>query len=206
MYDPNVFTLNLEQMLSGKPLDTAIGVAQVMVHSARRLKGVKIGGGTPDPYVSLNIEHRAELGRTKHKPNTLVFHSSFEVKFNLIVQFSYNPTWMETKFILIKSLKEMMVLDLYDYNEHRKDTRLGSVTFPLSKLQEDQTHEDVVSTILHEGKDHGELRYDINYFPVLEAEEGKAEVMDSSTLSLNMNELINLMTPFIVKLSVLCAL
>jgi len=55
MYDPNVFTLNLEQLLSGAPLDTAVGVLQVTVLSARGLKGTKIGGGTPDPYVSLRL-------------------------------------------------------------------------------------------------------------------------------------------------------
>lgn len=70
MYDPNVFTLNLEQMLSGKPLDTACGVIQVTVHSARGIKGTKIGGGTPDPYVGLSINNRAELARTKYKNNT----------------------------------------------------------------------------------------------------------------------------------------
>ena len=70
MYDPNVFTLNLEQLLSGTPLDSAIGVLQVTLHSARGIKGTKIGGGTPDPYVSLNINNRAELARTKYKNNT----------------------------------------------------------------------------------------------------------------------------------------
>jgi len=72
MYDPNVFTLNLEQMLSGTPLDAAIGVLQVTLHTARGLKGVKIGGGSPDPYVSVSINDRAELARTKYKSNTLV--------------------------------------------------------------------------------------------------------------------------------------
>ena len=80
MYDPNLFTLNLEQMLSGKPLDAAIGVAQVLVRSARGIKGMKIGGGTPDPYVSLNIENRVELCRTKYKSDTYVFRAIFEVK------------------------------------------------------------------------------------------------------------------------------
>ena len=80
MYDPNVFTLNLEQMLSGKPLDAAIGVVQVLVRSARGIKGQKLGGGTPDPYVSLNIENRAELSRTKNKTNTYVYQKKFEVK------------------------------------------------------------------------------------------------------------------------------
>ena len=72
MYDPNVFTLNLEQLLSGKPLDAAVGVVQVTIHSARGVKGVKIGGGTPDPYVSISIGERAELARTKWKKNTCV--------------------------------------------------------------------------------------------------------------------------------------
>lgn len=72
MYDPNVFTLNLEQLLSGAPLDTAIGVLQVTVQSARGLKGTKIGGGTPDPYVSLSLNNRGELARTKYKHNTYV--------------------------------------------------------------------------------------------------------------------------------------
>jgi hypothetical protein len=72
MYDPNVFTLNLEQLLSGLPLDTAIGVIQVTIEAARGLKANKIGGGSPDPYVSVSINNREELARTKYKPSTLV--------------------------------------------------------------------------------------------------------------------------------------
>jgi Ca2+-dependent lipid-binding protein len=69
-YDPNVFTLNLEQLLSGAPLDAAIGVLQVTVQSARGIKGAKLGGGTPDPFVALSINNRAELARTKYKHST----------------------------------------------------------------------------------------------------------------------------------------
>ncbi len=72
MYHPNVFTLNLEQLLSGQPIDAAIGVLQVTVHSARGLKGGKLGGGTPDPYVSMNINNRTELAKTKYKRSTYV--------------------------------------------------------------------------------------------------------------------------------------
>lgn len=72
MYDPNVFTLNLEQLLSGTPLDTAIGVLQITVQSARGIKGSKIGGGTPDPYVGISINQREELARTKYKADTYV--------------------------------------------------------------------------------------------------------------------------------------
>lgn len=88
MYDPNckrtelyitlsfkacfhlVFTLNLEQLLSGTPLDTAIGVLQVTVHNARGISANKIGGGSPDPYVSISINQRGELARTSRKDST----------------------------------------------------------------------------------------------------------------------------------------
>ena len=73
-----MFTLNLQQLLSGAPIDTAIGVLQVTVHAARGLKGSKIGGGTPDPYVSVSINNRAEMARTKIQNNTLVLVLTIE--------------------------------------------------------------------------------------------------------------------------------
>lgn len=72
MYEPNVFTLNLEQMLSGAPLDAAIGVVQITLHAARGIKGGKIGGGTPDPYVRVSINNRETLGHTHYKKSTYV--------------------------------------------------------------------------------------------------------------------------------------
>ncbi|KAF5356241.1 hypothetical protein D9756_004179 [Leucocoprinus leucothites] len=162
MYEPNVFTLNLEQLLSGKPLDAAIGVLQVTIHSARGVKGVKIGGGVPDPFVSLSINDRAELARTQVKRNT------------------YNPTWMETKFILVNSIGENLMLNLWDFNDHRKDTLLGAGTFDMNQLVADSSHEGIVSPLLKDGKERGELRYDVEYYPVLEAPEGSTEVPESS--------------------------
>ncbi|KAF7310594.1 hypothetical protein HMN09_00602200 [Mycena chlorophos] len=155
MYDPNVFTLNLEQLLSGTPLDTAIGVLQVTVESARSLTGTKIGGGIPDPYVSLSLNNREELAVTKYKSDT------------------YNPSWMETKFILINSLNESLVLSVYDYNDHRKNALMSSTTFELAQLQEDAVREGIEASLLKDGKERGILRYSISYYPVLKAEEGQ---------------------------------
>ncbi|KAK7064548.1 C2 domain-containing protein [Favolaschia claudopus] len=161
MYDPNVFTLNLEQLLSGAPLDTAIGVLQVTINSARGIRGTKIGGGTPDPYISLSLNNREELAKTKYKSNT------------------YNPSWMETKFLLVNSLNESLILNLLDYNDHRKDFLMGSTSFELAQLQEDATHEGVESPLLKDGKEKGVLRYDVSYFPVIKAEEGQ-EVVETN--------------------------
>jgi Ca2+-dependent lipid-binding protein len=67
------------------------------------------------------------------------------------------------------------VLNLIDYNEHRKDTPLGATTFELEKLLEDATQEGLELPILKDGKDRGMIRFGINYFPVLKPEtvEGK---------------------------------
>ncbi|KAJ6604267.1 C2 domain-containing protein [Mycena vulgaris] len=161
MYDPNVFTLNLEQLLSGAPLDTAIGVLQVTIESARGVKGTKIGGGTPDPYISLSLNNREELAMTKYKNNT------------------YNPTWMETKFILVNSLNESLIFSLYDYNDHRKNALLSSTSFELAQLQEDATREGIETALLKDGKERGILRYDVSYYPVIKPEEGKEELNTS---------------------------
>ncbi|KAH7915157.1 C2 domain-containing protein [Hygrophoropsis aurantiaca] len=164
MYDPNVFTLNLEQLLSGTPLDAAIGVVQVTVEAARQLKGSKIGGGSPDPFVSININNREELARTKYK------HSTF------------NPTWMESKFILVNSLQDSLMFNVIDYNGHRKDTPLGAATFDMQKLLDDATQENIELSILRDGKDKGQLRLSVNYFPVLKPEtvDGKDQVPNSN--------------------------
>ncbi|CEL57601.1 putative protein PYUK71,03c OS=Schizosaccharomyces pombe (strain 972 / ATCC 24843) GN=SPAPYUK71.03c PE=1 SV=1 [Rhizoctonia solani AG-1 IB] len=149
MYDPNVFTLNLEQLLSGAPLDAAIGVLQVTIFDARGLKGAKIGGGTPDPYVSLTINNRAEMARTRYKHST------------------YNPHWGEVKFLIINSLTETLNLSLLDHNDHRRDTELGNASFELSALADDATQEGLVKKVLKDGKERGEIKFDVSFFPVL---------------------------------------
>ena len=51
---------------------------------------------------------------------------------------------MEPKFLLLNALNESLVLSVWDYNDHRKDTLLGSATFELPKLIEDATQEDKI--------------------------------------------------------------
>ncbi|KAI0374503.1 tricalbin [Pilatotrama ljubarskyi] len=172
MYDPNVFTLNLEQMLSGEPIDTAIGVLQVTIHDARDLKGSKLGGSRPDPFVSLSINERVELARTKFKHNTA------------------NPSWMETKFLLVNSLTENLILKVWDYNDHRANTDLGFATFDLSVLEQDATQENIQVPILKDGKERGTIRFDVNFYPVLKPEidtGGKETIPDTKVGIVRLN-------------------
>lgn len=176
-----MFTLNLEQMLSGAPLgnlsfnrcfrqlakrviDAAIGVLQVTIFDARGLKGSKIGGGTPDPYVSLSINGREEMARTKYKASTYVFLFPFVSMIGGLCcayNYSYNPYWGEVKFILINSLTETLTLSILDHNDHRKDTDLGTASFELSKLEADATQEGLISKVLRDGKEKGEVKFDV---------------------------------------------
>ena len=61
---------------------------------------------------------------------------------------SSNPTWMETKFLLVNSLKENLILRLMDYNDHRANTDLGFATFDLQALERDATQENLEQQIL----------------------------------------------------------
>ncbi|KAI8455528.1 C2 domain-containing protein [Phakopsora pachyrhizi] len=151
MYDPNVFTLNLEQMLAGTPVDSAIGVLQIKLYNARGLKAVKIGGGTPDPYVTFSVGTRANLDRTAIKHST------------------QNPTWNSSHFILLNSLNDILSMEVMDSNEVRKDTSLGFANFDLQSLSADLEQEGLTIPILHQGKPRGEVRLDINYHPCLVA-------------------------------------
>lgn len=152
LYYPNMFTVNLEELLSGTPLDTASGVLQVTVWSARNLKGVKLGGGSPDPYVALTIDDKETLAKTKHKESTT------------------SPTFKETKFILVKEqdiANGFLVMPVMDFNERRPDSRLGAASFQLKTLETQPEQEHISSAVILNGKDRGNLEYSLSYYPVI---------------------------------------
>ncbi|KAF9513783.1 hypothetical protein BS47DRAFT_1343789 [Hydnum rufescens UP504] len=153
MYDPNFYTLNLEQLLSGTPLDAAAGVLRVEIISARDLKITKLGGGTPDPYISLKIENRAELARTKFKRSTS------------------NPHFGSTHYLLLASsnLTETLNLIVLDHNDHLKDTEVGAASYELKRLLDDATDEGIVAKVNKDGKGRGEVSFNLSWFPVLTA-------------------------------------
>lgn len=136
-------------MLSGVPLDATTGVLQVTIRSAKGLKATKIGGGAPDPYCTLALGAGPELQRTNWKPST------------------YGPYWHEIKFLLVTSLSEMLQLTVFDYNEHRKDSELGKAAIDLTGLQDNSEQEGKLATLMREGKDRGQISYDLNYYPVI---------------------------------------
>lgn len=97
----------------------------------------------------------------------------------------YNPTWGESKFLLVNSLTEQLVFSIWDFNDHRKDTELGAVSFDLNKLNEDATLEGLEEKILKDGKERGELRFDLSFYPVLKPQKidgGKEEELPDTSM------------------------
>jgi Ca2+-dependent lipid-binding protein len=150
MYDPNVFPIEIAKMLAGNPVDQAIGVLQVTFHGAQGLKNPDKFSGTPDPYAVVSINNRNELGRTK------------------TVHENANPRWNETINIIVTSLKDALTISIFDYNEIRKDKELGTATFALEQLEEDDEHENMHLEVMSGGRPRGVLQADIRFFPVLE--------------------------------------
>lgn len=74
---------------------------------------------------------------------------------------------METKYLLVNSLHESLVFNVMDYNDHRQNSLLSSASFVLDVLEQDATQDDISRPLLKDGKDRGEVRFDVNYYPVI---------------------------------------
>lgn len=149
-YSPNIFTVEVAKMLGGAPLDAAIGVLSITIHNAHGLKNSDKFSGTPDPYTVLSINQRAELARTKHIPE------------------SADPKWNETHNLVISNLNESLTLQIFDYNDIRKDKELGVASFSLEKLQEEPEQDNLSLPVLSNGKPRGSINFDVRFFPILE--------------------------------------
>ncbi|KAK9376941.1 C2 domain-containing protein [Lipomyces chichibuensis] len=149
LYDPNTFTLNIQQMLVGAPADASVGVLAITIYSARGLKGSDMITNTVDPYVKLSFNGREELSRTTIKRDTST------------------PRWNETKILLVTSLTDALTMEVLDFNDVRKDRSLGIVTFPLESLEEDPEKENIIGKIINNGKERGEVVFDARFFPTL---------------------------------------
>ncbi|KAI9802260.1 MAG: hypothetical protein M1825_002981 [Sarcosagium campestre] len=160
MYAPNVFPIEIAKMLSGDAVDQAIGVLAVTLHGAHGLRNPDKFSGSPDPYVNISINARETLANTA------------------TVKENPNPRWNETKYIVITSLKDSLTLQVYDFNEFRKDKELGTATFALEEAENEPEHENLQLEVMSNGKARGILQVDVRFFPVLEGrklEDGKSE-------------------------------
>ncbi|KAG0338986.1 hypothetical protein BG004_006986 [Podila humilis] len=148
MYAPNVYALDLEQMMTGgASLTAAIGVIQFTIYDAKDLKNSELIGNS-DPYVKIRLGNRPELATTAVQENTL------------------NPVWNETNIILINNLNEIICMEVFDRDNLRKDRPLGQANFDLKSLEEDPIQDDVVCKVFRNAKERGSIRVRAAFFPV----------------------------------------
>ncbi|KAG7293349.1 hypothetical protein NEMBOFW57_003397 [Staphylotrichum longicolle] len=150
MYAPNVFPIEVAKMLAGTPVDQAIGVIAITLHGAQGLKNTDKFSGTPDPYAVVSLNKRQPLAQTK------------------VIKENANPRWNETHYVIITSFNDSLDLDIFDFNDIRKDKKLGSASFALENVEEVYEHENERLELTHDGKARGMVFCDIRFFPVLE--------------------------------------
>ncbi|EXJ83641.1 hypothetical protein A1O1_07265 [Capronia coronata CBS 617.96] len=148
MYAPNVFPIEVAKMLSGNPVDLAIGVVAVTIYNAHGLRNPDKFSGTPDPYVVVSLNGSKELARTK------------------TIHEDHNPRWNETLYIIITNFTDALTLEVYDYNDVRKDKHLGTATFALDQFETAPDHEGLSLDVLANGKSRGIVQTDLRFFPV----------------------------------------
>lgn len=149
MYEPNVFPIEIAKMLAGDPVDQAIGVLAITIHGAQGLKNPDKFAGTPDPYTVVSLNSRNPLGKTK------------------TVKQNASPHWNETIHIIITSFTDALTLQVFDFNEFRKDKELGTATFALDQVENSSEHQNLQLEVMANGKARGVLQADVHFFPVL---------------------------------------
>ncbi|KAH8841832.1 hypothetical protein MCOR27_003834 [Pyricularia oryzae] len=160
MYAPNVFPIEVAKMLAGSPVDQAIGVVAITLHGAQGLKNPDNFSGTTDPYAVVTLNRRQPLAQTK------------------VIRDTANPRWNETHYVIITSFNDTLDIQLFDYNDFRKDKELGVASFQLEHLEEITDHENERIEVISDGKARGVLSCDIRFFPVLgptKTEDGREE-------------------------------
>ncbi|ORZ17605.1 C2 domain-containing protein [Lobosporangium transversale] len=148
MYAPNVYTLDIEQMMAGAGgLSSAIGIVQFTIYNAKDLKNTELIGSS-DPYVKIRLGNRPDIASTAVQNNTL------------------NPVWNETNIILLHNLNEMICMEIFDKDKVGKDRPLGQANFDLKTLEDHPVQDDVWCKVLRNGKERGSIRIRAAFFPV----------------------------------------
>lgn len=113
----------------------------------------------------MSLGTKAHVGKTSIKRNTK------------------HPRWQEQRWILLNTVADSLSLQVFDYNEHRADSPLGTVKCDLSTLLQDMERPNQIGKIQHEGKDRGDVLYSLTFYPVLapkQLADGTVEDVDSN--------------------------
>lgn len=150
LFTPISFQLNVQQLMAGHSLNSAIGVLGVTVKSAKGLKSFANVGGTLDPYLTMGFNN-VVLAQTPNKSSTR------------------SPVWNETFYFPISSLSEPLEINVFDKNKTIADTMFGGIQLDLYLMRDNKT-QDFTSSFIRNNKVVGELLYSLQFMPSLEAQ------------------------------------
>ncbi|EEB06393.1 synaptotagmin family C2 domain-containing protein [Schizosaccharomyces japonicus yFS275] len=156
MYSPNVYELDIEQMMGAANMNVTIGAISFHLQNATGLKPNETLSGTPDPYVVIRSTLTGrELARSKTVSDTS------------------SPTFDEKFEFTITSFSEQLVLEVYDYNDIRSDKLIGTNVIETSVLDGAPVVNDATIDVKFHQKIRGSLKYSIRFYPVIEVTEGE---------------------------------
>lgn len=150
LFTPISFQLNVQQLMAGHSLNSAIGVMGVTVKSAKGLKSFANIGGTLDPYLTMGF-NKEILAQTPAKSSTR------------------SPVWNQTFYFPICSLSEPLEINVFDKNKTIADTMFGGIQLDLY-LMRDNKKQDFTSSFIRNNKVVGELLYSLQFMPTIEAQ------------------------------------
>ncbi|KAF8225819.1 hypothetical protein L208DRAFT_1304780 [Tricholoma matsutake] len=128
---------------------------------------------SPNPFVSISINDGAEVGKTGNRLH------------------DFNPSWMETSFVVVRSLDDTLTLSLFDHHDHRKHSLLGICCYKLSKLKEDAVRGGLLLSLCKNEKTCGELLIDLIYYPLLQTNDSLKD-FPAGVISLSLPQARNL--------------
>lgn len=151
LFTPLSFQLNVQQLVAGHALNSAIGVLTITAKSAKKIQGFSSLGNTLDPYLKFGFQSKI-LGETKTKKN------------------SSNPVWNETISFPVSSFAEPLNITVWDNNGSRKDRVLGSIQFDLERLRTENKQPNISAPFIRNNKAVGDLEFGLVFRPTIEAQ------------------------------------
>ncbi|CAN3357854.1 hypothetical protein DICA2_C15016 [Diutina catenulata] len=151
LFTPMSYQLNVQQLMAGNALDSAVGVLEIKVKNGRHISSSRQIGNTMDPYLKMAFDKKKILATTTTKMDTA------------------DPSWNETFYIPVKSLADPLLIACYDYNDVRSDKQVGIVQMDLEMLEKQPQQDHIVQTLTSNSRPVGELSFGLKYMKCLEA-------------------------------------
>ncbi|KAI0463797.1 hypothetical protein LJB42_002803 [Komagataella kurtzmanii] len=149
LFDPLSFQLNVPMLLAGEAFGSPSGIIEINVKKATHIKAVDTSGGnTVDPYVIFSFGGK-EIARTS------------------TIEDTREPIWNETIRFLVSDFSEPLHLDMYDFNDFRKDQLVGNILYDLGAFMDEDELNDLELPILRNNKRVGTLHLDMKYMPII---------------------------------------